>query len=83
MTLYVFLLPLMFFLIFSLVRLCYLCWLHHWPDRSAATARRTPIRHLLTLIISGCGRGPRRVFVLIAPYVLLMNQKFYPSGFFC
>ena len=47
MTLYVFLLPLMFFLIFSLVRLCYLCWLQHWPGRSAATARRTPIRHLL------------------------------------
>ena len=83
MTLYVFLLPLMFFLIFSLVRLCYLYWLHHWPVRSAATARRTSIRHLLTLIISGYGRGPRRVFVLMAPYVLLTNQKFYPSGFFC
>jgi hypothetical protein len=82
MTLYVFLLPLMFFLIFSLVRLCYPCWLHHWPGRSAATARRTPIRHLLTLIISGYGRGPRRVFVLIA-LLLLTNQKFYPSGFFC
>ena len=26
---------------------------------------------------------PGRVFVLIAPYLLLMNQKFYPSGFFC
>ena len=42
MTLYVFLLPLMFFLIFSLVRLCYLCWLHHWPDRSGSYSQAHP-----------------------------------------
>jgi hypothetical protein len=46
MALYVFLLLLMFFLIFSLVRLCYLCWLHHWPARSAAAARHTPVPRL-------------------------------------
>jgi transposase-like protein/IS1 family transposase len=47
MALYVFLLLLMFFLIFSLVRLCSLFWLHHWPARSAAAARHTPVPRLL------------------------------------
>jgi transposase-like protein/IS1 family transposase len=47
MTLYVFLLLLMFFLIFSLVRLCNLCWPHHCPAHSAAAARHTLIQRLL------------------------------------
>jgi hypothetical protein len=47
MTLYVFLLLLVFFLIFSLVRLCNLCWPHHCPAHSAAAARHTLIQRLL------------------------------------
>jgi transposase-like protein len=47
MTLYVFLLLLIFFLIFSLVRLCNLCWPHHCPAHSAAAARHTLIQRLL------------------------------------
>jgi transposase-like protein len=47
MTLHVFLLLLLFVLIFSLARLCSLCWPHHCPAQSAAAARRTPIQRLL------------------------------------
>jgi hypothetical protein len=47
MTLYVFLLLLIFFLIFSFVRLCNLCWPHHCPAHSAAAARHTLIQRLL------------------------------------
>jgi transposase-like protein len=47
MTLYVFLLLLMLFLIFSLVRLCHFCWPHHCPAHSAAAARHTLIQRLL------------------------------------
>src|SRR5512135_1378363 len=46
MTLHVFLLLLLFVLMFSLVRLCSLCWPHHGPAQSAA-AKRAPIHRLL------------------------------------
>ncbi len=46
MTLQVFLLLLLFVLMFSLARLCSLCWPHHCPAQSAAAARRTPIQRL-------------------------------------
>ena len=46
MTLHVFLLLLLFVLVFSLTRLCFLHWPHHCPAQSAA-ARRTPIQRLL------------------------------------
>ena len=76
MTLYVFLLPLSALPHF-LVRLCYLYWLHHWPVRSAASARRTSIRHLLTLVIFGYGRGPRRLCP-DGTVGTTSNQKFIP-----
>jgi transposase-like protein len=47
MTFHVFLLLLLFFLMFALMRLCPLCWPHHCPTHSAATAKRTPIQRLL------------------------------------
>jgi hypothetical protein len=46
MTLYVFLLLLLFFLILSLVRLCFLCWFHHCPAQLAAAARSSPVQRL-------------------------------------
>ncbi len=47
MTLHVFLLLLgVFVLMFSLARLCSLCWPHHDPAQSAA-GRRTPLQRLL------------------------------------
>src|SRR5258708_12251100 len=47
MTLHVFLLLLLFVLMFSLARLCSLCWPHHGPAQSAAATRRTPLQRLL------------------------------------
>ncbi len=47
MTFHVFLLLLLFFLMFALLRLCSLCWPHHCPTHSAATAKRIPIQRLL------------------------------------
>jgi hypothetical protein len=46
MTLYVFLLLLLIFLILSLVRLCFLCWFHHCPAQLATAARHSPIQRL-------------------------------------
>jgi transposase-like protein len=46
MTFHVFLLLLLFFLMFALARLCSLCWSHHCPAHSAATAKHTPIQRL-------------------------------------
>ena len=47
MTLHVFLLLLLLVLMFSLVRLCSLCWPHHGLAQSAAATRRTPLHRLL------------------------------------
>jgi len=47
MTLHVFLLLLLFVLMFSLARLCSLCWPHHGPVQSAAATRCTPLQRLL------------------------------------
>jgi hypothetical protein len=47
MTLHVFLLLLLCVLMFSLARLCSLCWPHHGPAQSAAATRRTPLQRLL------------------------------------
>ncbi len=47
MTLHVFLLLLVFVLMFSLARLCSLCWPHHGPAQSAAAIKRTPLQRLL------------------------------------
>src|SRR5260370_20812256 len=47
MTFHVFLLLPLFFLMFAFLRLCPLCWPHHCPTHSAATAKRTPIQRLL------------------------------------
>ena len=47
MTLHVFLFLLLLVLVFSLVRLCSLCWPRHRPAQSAAAARRTPLHRLL------------------------------------
>jgi hypothetical protein len=47
MTLHVCLLLLLFVLMFSLARLCFLCWPHHGPAKSAAATRRTPLQRLL------------------------------------
>ena len=46
MTLHVFLLLLVFFLILTLARLCSLCWPHHGSAQSAAV-EHTPIHRLL------------------------------------
>jgi IS1 family transposase/transposase-like protein len=46
MTLHVFLLLLLFVLLFSLARLCFLCWPHHGLAQSAA-GKRTPLHRLL------------------------------------
>jgi transposase-like protein len=46
MTLHVFFLLLVLVLMFSLARLCFLCWPHHDPAQSAA-AKRTPLHRLL------------------------------------
>jgi len=47
MIFHVFLLLLLFFPMFALTRLCSLCWPHHCPAHSAATAKRTLIQRLL------------------------------------
>jgi hypothetical protein len=47
MTLHVILLLLLCFLIFSLARLCSLCWPHHCPTHPAAAARHTLLQRLL------------------------------------
>jgi hypothetical protein len=47
MTLHVCLLLLVFFLIFSLVRLCHLSLSHHGPPHSRGGAMRTTIQRLL------------------------------------
>ena len=47
MTLHVFLLLLVCFLMFSLARLCFLYWLRHGPAQSVAATRRTPLHRLL------------------------------------
>jgi IS1 family transposase/transposase-like protein len=46
MTLHVFFLLLLFVLMFSLARLCFLCWPHHGSAQSAA-AKHTPLHRLL------------------------------------
>jgi hypothetical protein len=46
MTLHVFFLLLVFFLILTLARLCFLCWPHRGPAQLAA-AKRTPLHRLL------------------------------------
>ncbi len=47
MTFHFFLLPLLFCLLLSLARLCYLSWCHHGPAQLRAAARRTSIQRLL------------------------------------
>jgi hypothetical protein len=47
MTLHVFLLLFLCVLLFSLARLCSLCWPHHGPAQEAKASRRTPLQRLL------------------------------------